>query len=136
MKRIFVINDDADFLQAIEILLKEFGYDPVIIHEGKHAYRRIKKERPDLVILDIRLDSPVTGWKILDLITLDPQTNRIPVIICTAVAKFPEGKEPWLAEHGIAVLPKPFDINDLIAMVEKALKPKLNKAKVLVKEAN
>lgn len=134
MKRIFVVNDDADFLQAIELLLKEFDYVPTIIHEGKLAFRRIKKEKPDLVILDIRLDSPITGWKILDLLTLDPETNRIPVIICTAVAKFPEGKEAWLAEHGISVLPKPFDINDLIAIVEKSLKPKGQKA--LLKEPN
>lgn len=132
VKKIAVVNDDADFLSAMESLLKEFGgYDAYIIHEGNLAYKQIKKEQPSLVILDIRMDSPTTGWKVLDLLTLDPDTNRIPVIICTASTKLPDGKEEWLKEHGISMLPKPFDVNDLIAMVERSLKPR--KQNILLK---
>ena len=135
MKKIVIVNDDIDFLSAMEHLLEEFGgYDSLIIHEGKSAFKQIKKEQPALIILDIRMDSPITGWKILDLLTLDPTTSTIPVIICTASTKLPDGKEEWLKEHGVALLPKPFDVNDLIAMVEKSLKPK--KSAMLQKEVN
>lgn len=120
MKKIVVINDDKDFLDAISLFLKDCGHDPIIIFEGKTAYKKVKKILPDLIILDIRMDGPEAGWKILDLLTLDTKTRDIPVIVCSAVTKFPDGKEPWLAEHGISVLPKPFDIDDLSAMLEKA----------------
>lgn len=134
MKRIVIINDDADFLDAIKIFLKDTGYSPRIIHESKSAYKKVRKIQPDLVILDIRMEGPEAGWKILDLLTLDEKTSHIPVIICTAVTKFPEGKEAWLEEHGILVLPKPFDVNDLIAVVEKSLGKK--RVKVATKTLN
>src|SRR5438309_1268117 len=115
MKKIAIVNDDADFLTAMEALLEESHYKTFIIHEGNTAYHIIKKEILDLIILDIRMDNPTTGWKVLDLLTLDPLTSRIPVIICSASAELikPE-KQIWLQEHGIEVLPKPFDVNDLL----------------------
>ena len=135
MKKIAIVNDDSDFLSAMENLLQEFGgYNAFVIHEGNLAYKQIKKEQPALVILDIRMDSPTTGWKVLDLLTLDPETSSIPVIICSASTKLPDGKEEWLKEHGISVLPKPFDVSDLMALVERALKPK--RSSIALKEVN
>lgn len=129
MKKIVIINDNKDFLSAMEMLLDQEGkYQPVIIHEGKDAVRKVKKEKPDLIILDIRMESPVMGWKILDILTLDPATMNIPVIICTASAEtiLPE-KLDWLKAHGIEVLPKPFDCDDLFALVNRAFHPKRKK---------
>lgn len=135
MKKIAIVNDDADFLTAMEALLEESHYQTFMIHEGNTAYHIIKKEIPDLIILDIRMDEPTTGWKVLDLLTLDPLTTSIPVIICSASAELikPE-KQIWLEEHGIKVLPKPFDVNDLLAMVTAAFAPQ--KPERLFKEAN
>lgn len=135
MKKIALVNNDADFLTAMEALLEHLGgYNAYIIHEGNTAYHLIKKEIPHLIILDIRMEQPETGWKILDLLTLDPETSKIPVIICTA-STISEERQAWLAEHGISLLPKPFDVDDLIAMVELAFKPKRTK-KQLTAEAN
>ena len=130
-KKVALVNNDADFLNAMEEILQQLGgYEAFIIHEGNTAYHQIKREQPDLIILDIRMEEPTTGWKVLDLLTLDPLTSKIPVIICSASAEqiIPE-KQDWLTDHGIAVLPKPFDVNDLIAMVEIHLKPKKEKVK-------
>lgn len=128
MRKVAIVNDDADFLTAMEMLLEEEKkYNAMIIHEGNTAYRIIKKEQPELIILDIRMEQPETGWHVLDLLTLDPETSHIPVIICTASIKIPEEKEIWLNEHGIQILPKPFDINDLLGMIEKIFLPKKKK---------
>jgi CheY-like chemotaxis protein len=129
MKKVVIINDNADFLEAIKMLLEdEGGYTTCIIHEGKTAFKKVKEEKPDLIILDIRMESPVMGWKILDLLTLDPVTSKIPVIICTASAELiKQEKHEWLNTHGIAVLPKPFDADDLFALLERAFRPKRKK---------
>jgi CheY-like chemotaxis protein len=132
MKKIVIINDNADFLAAMQLLLEqEKKYKPLVLHEGDLAYRKVKEEKPDLVILDIRMDSPTTGWKVLDLLTLDPETSAIPVIICSASAEHitPE-KNDWLASHGIEVLPKPFDIDDLLSIVERMLSSRKRKSAV------
>lgn len=123
MKHIVVVNNDKDFLESVKILLEDHaGFKATILHEGKTAYRKIVKLQPDLIILDIRMESPITGWKILDLLTLHMQTKDIPVIICSASVKDVEEKEEWLKGHGIYFLPKPFDIEDLLAMVSKAMR--------------
>ena len=68
--RIAVVNDDTAFLQLMHDLLTEEGYDPVICKEGDAAYELIKKRKPRLVILDIRMEHPDTGWMILECIRL------------------------------------------------------------------
>ncbi len=122
-KRIAIVNDDVDFIDAMKMLLSEMGdYEVFVIHEGEKAYHRLKKESPDLIILDIRMDSPQRGWSILDLLRLDPQTKDIPVIICTA-ATLDEDKTNWLKKHKIEALYKPFEINDLLTLVKIIFSP-------------
>jgi DNA-binding response OmpR family regulator len=67
------------------------------------------------------MESPEAGWSILELLKLDPATNSIPVIVCSAAIDDLRSREPWLAHHGIVTLPKPFDIDDLYKRVEAAL---------------
>lgn len=124
MKKIVVVNNDPEFLNAIKILLQDYeGYKVRILHEGNPAYKKIKKMQPDLVILDIRLEHAETGWKVLDFLTVDPKTAHIPVIICTASVIPPE-KEEWLKAHNIMTLLKPFDVNDLLALLAMIFAPK------------
>lgn len=122
-KRITIINDDIDFIDAIQMLLQEIGsYETSVIHEGEKAYQLVKKEPPDLIILDIRMDSPHRGWSILDLLKLDPQVSNIPVIVATA-STLDEEKTNWLKNHNIDWLLKPFDIDDLTSLIEVNLLP-------------
>lgn len=121
--RICIVNDDVDFIGAMKMLLQEFGgFEVFVIHEGEKAYHRLKKEAPDLIILDVRMDSPQRGWSILDLLRLDPQTKHIPVIICTA-STLNEDKTNWLKKHKIEALYKPFEINDLLTLINITLSP-------------
>lgn len=121
MVRIAVVNDDTDFLTLMGELLEDQGWSATIHREGDDAYRRIKQDLPDLIILDIRMSNPEEGWKILELLTLDPQTRPIPVIVCSAAIDDLRSKEDWLNQRGVSVLPKPFDIEDLYQSVETRL---------------
>lgn len=121
MPRIVVVNNDTDFLTLMGDLLETRGWEAVVCREGRSAVPIIKREMPDLVILDIRMEAPESGWTILELLTLDPMTRDLPVIVCSAAVQELQAREPWLNSHGISILPKPFDIDDLYSRVEEGL---------------
>jgi DNA-binding response OmpR family regulator len=121
--RIALINDDTAFLGLMRELLQEIeGYEVLICKEGDKAYDYIKEQRPDLIILDIRLGGEEVGWTVLELLTLDPQTRPIPLLVCSAAIRDLQEREPLLQRYGVAVLPKPFDLDALLEKVEAALR--------------
>ena len=73
------------------------------------------------MILDLFLHGASAGWEQLDVLTLDPATRGIPVIICTAAIASLASHRDKLARLDVAVLEKPFDLEQLTAAVESAL---------------
>lgn len=120
---IAVVNDDTLFLELMHDLLTEEGYETAIWKEGDKAFENIKKHRPALVILDIRMERPDTGWMVLELMRLDPTTARLPVIICSADTRRIRDKEAYLREKGCDVLEKPFLLEDLLTKVHALIGP-------------
>jgi CheY-like chemotaxis protein len=118
---IIVVNDDTAFLQLMEQLLEDEGYRTEVLKSTQNALEHIKERLPALVILDVRINNEEAGLLLLDLITLDPETRSTPVIIASANLKALAGREDELADKGIYVIAKPFDIDDLAALVRHAL---------------
>ncbi len=119
---IAVINDDTAFLDLMHDALTSLGdYETVLCKEGDRAYRFVKERRPDLVILDIRIGGPETGWTVLEMLTLDPETRPIPVIVCSADGRDLQAREPQLRRPGVEILPKPFDLDVLLEKVKAGL---------------
>ncbi len=119
---IAVINNDTTFLELMHDLLEgEEGYSVAICKEADQAYQFVKEGRPDLVILDIRIGGEETGWTILNLLTLDPETRPIPVIVCSAAIHSLQEHQPMLDQFGICALPKPFDLDRLLETVERMI---------------
>src|SRR5438874_9918948 len=120
--RIAVINDDTAFLDLMRELLEEEGnYDVLICREWDTAYHFVKQAQPDLVILDIRVGGEEHGWTILNLLTLDPATNAIPTIVCSAAIQSLHDHQDMLSKLGIRALPKPFDLDTLLATIDDVL---------------
>jgi two-component system, OmpR family, sensor histidine kinase VicK len=120
--RIAVVNDDTVFLDLMHDLLEEEeGYQVSICKEGDNAYSFVKKHRPDLVILDIRIGGEETGWTILNLLTLDPETRPIPVIVCSAAIHSLQEHQQMLDQYGICALAKPFDLDTLLETVARMI---------------
>src|ERR1041385_6707442 len=83
--RIAVINDDTVFLELMRDLLEtEADYAVLICKEWDAAYEFVRNKQPDLIIQDIRIGGEEHGWTILNLLTLDPKTRPIPMIVCSA----------------------------------------------------
>jgi len=118
---IIVVNDDTAFLQLMEQLLEDEGYEAEVMKSTKNALEHIKERRPALIVLDVRINNEEAGPLLLDLITLDPETRSIPVVIASANLQALAGREDELASKGIYVIAKPFDIDDLAALIRKAL---------------
>jgi DNA-binding response OmpR family regulator len=68
MTRIAVINDDQIFLDMMTAVLEERGWAADRYREGDAAFQGIRTDPPDLVILDIRMESPDAGWRVLELL--------------------------------------------------------------------
>lgn len=118
---IAVVNNDTEFLELMQDLLSVEGYQTVICKEGDKAYALVKELQPSLVVLDIRMDQPEAGWTILELLRLDPETTRIPVIVCSADAPFLREKAAALYELRCDILEKPFDLETLLDKVATGL---------------
>ena len=120
---IAVVNQDTIFLQLMEELLSEEGYHSYIEKEGDKAYASIKKYKPELVILDIRLNDPEAGFKVIELLRIDPATTQIPIIICSTATNIIRDSEARLREKRCDILMKPFQIEELLAKVAAIIGP-------------
>ncbi len=118
-KRIAVINDDTDFLTLLEELLADEGYDARAFREGKDSYKQVRAYAPHGIVLDIRMESPETGWKVLELFKLDPALSTVPIIICSADLTQLQERAIYLKSKGCEVLAKPFDLSDLLTLLEQ-----------------
>jgi DNA-binding response OmpR family regulator len=117
--RIAIINDDTTFLDLMRDLLEtEENFEVLICREWDHAYEFVKREQPDLVIQDIRIGGEEHGWTILNLLTLDPDTRPIPIIVCSAAIQSLHEHQEMLSKFGIRALPKPFDLDTLLSTIE------------------
>jgi DNA-binding NtrC family response regulator len=120
--RLAVVNDDTAFLDLMrELLEQEEHYEVVICREWDGAYQFIREQKPDLIIQDIRIGGEEHGWTILNLLTLDPKTRPIPMIVCSAAIQSLHEHQEWLTQYGIRALPKPFDLDTLLATIEEML---------------
>ena len=120
---IIVVNQDTAFLELMEELLSEEGYRTSIEKEGDKAYAHIKKMKPDLVVLDIRINNPEAGFNVLDLMRIDPETQHIPIIICSAATLLIRENEQRLRAKNCDILMKPFNIDELLAKVQAIIGP-------------
>lgn len=82
-KKILVVDDEAEFVDAIKMRLEANGYIIITAYDGHEAIEKTKKEKPDLVLLDVVMPS-VNGFETLSKLKTDPRTMNIPVIMLTA----------------------------------------------------
>jgi DNA-binding response OmpR family regulator len=119
--RITVVNQDTAFLNLMSDLLSGEGYQTTLVPASDQAYEMIRKDRPDLVILDVGSGQPGNGWTVLNLLRLDPETASIPVIVASVDRHFLETKEEQLKAKNCVILEKPFALDELLHQVKSAL---------------
>jgi CheY-like chemotaxis protein len=119
-RRILVVNDTQEILDLFRDLLEEEGYHVSVYSYAFRDLEEVKKVAPDLVILDYIIGGEDYGWQLLQKLKLDRETAKLPVIVCTAAVRQVREMEGRLHEKGVAVVLKPFDIDDLLREIESA----------------
>jgi DNA-binding response OmpR family regulator len=119
MTRVVIVDDDPDFTHLVGELLRDQGYEVESCDDDQKALPCVVEAHADLIILDLRMSSRESGWRILDELTYDPRTSGIPVIISSAALDDLSSRADELRERGIETLAKPFDIDDLLTMIER-----------------
>ena len=115
-KNIWVVDDDESIRWVLEKGLAESGMDVQTFDSANKVIKKLETENPQLILTDIRMPGP-SGIELLDKVKeLRPD---IPVIIMTAHSDLDSAVESY--EHGAwEYLPKPFDIEEAVAMVHRA----------------
>ncbi len=119
-KKILVVDDEESIRELLEAVLGEEGYDVVTAADGKECLAKLKKIKPDLVLLDMMMPG-MSGREVCEKIRADPKTKKLKVVFVT-VARFSEmGKNTLSKLKVVDYVSKPFDNTDLIKRVKKAL---------------
>lgn len=126
--RIAVVDDEESLHSLLHEVFTDRGWQLLPLLDGAMALTAIKTERPDIVLLDIWLEGSVTGWQILEELKADPGTDGIPVVVWSGAIDYLREKRGWLAERGIPVLEKPFEIDDLYQVLDLALEDAMKTA--------
>jgi CheY-like chemotaxis protein len=114
---ILVINDAQEILDLFKDLLEEAGYQVSLYSYAIHDMTQIKSINPDLVILDLLMGGEQAGWQLLEKLRLDPETAKLPVIVCTAAVEMVRELQGHLTEKNVAIVLKPFDIDDILRQI-------------------
>jgi len=121
MLRVAVIDDDQDLQDLFKVALADIDWAVVPCSDAATASEAVKNGDPDVIILDLWLETPATGWELLQRFREDEATRSIPVIVCSGAADHLADREDWLQEQKILMLPKPFELDDLYGSMEAAL---------------
>ncbi len=122
MKRehIVVIEDESDILEVMQYNLSREGYKVTASKNGEEGLARVRRENPDLVLLDLMLPG-LDGIEVCRRLQGDPVTSRVPVIMVTA-----KGEESDVVT-GLSIgaddyITKPFSPKELVARVKAVLR--------------
>jgi CheY-like chemotaxis protein len=123
-KIVLLVDDDADFVEMNRVLLQERGYMVRAAFSGRQCREEVSTHRPDLIILDMVMESSSDGFNLSRELRNSDHTKGIPLVMITSVNdSSPFRLEPdrtWLPVD--ALLEKPVDPQLLLAVVDRALK--------------
>jgi len=125
-KFILLVDDDPNFLDATITVLESFGYRTQRASSPEECFTRLKKELPDLIILDVMMARLDSGFDCCRKIKTEDRTKHIPILMLTAVdKKYPfdfggaAGEADWLPVNDF--MDKPVEAMELVEHVRKLI---------------
>ena len=119
-KKILIVDDEVDLVETIRFPLEIEGFDTLVSYNGEDALNQARKEKPDLIILDLMLPK-LDGYKVCRLLKFDERYKDIPILMLTAKTQEKDkilGKETGADEY----ITKPFEMDYLLEKVKAYLK--------------
>lgn len=120
MQRILVVDDDKKIVRLVQAYLEKGGFTVLTAFDGETALHTIRRERPDLVVLDLMLPDR-DGWDITRIVRGDAALAATPIVMLTArvedadkLTGFETGADDYI--------PKPFNPAEVVARVRAVLR--------------
>ncbi|MBI4478162.1 MAG: response regulator [Acidobacteria bacterium] len=82
LKKVVIVNGTSEVLELLESVLEPGHYDVVFLEQSASAYSQIRRVKPNLVILCVRIED-FEGFQVLSMLKLDAETSEIPVLTYT-----------------------------------------------------
>ncbi|MDH4044687.1 MAG: response regulator [Gemmatimonadota bacterium] len=127
-KTILVIDDDPDFTAAIRSVLEHEGYAVVEARSGAEGLEKLRAHEPDLVVLDVMMESSTEGYGVSETIKYSEQYRAFdstPIIMVSSIHESPDERYPRAPEVDMIrpdrYLTKPLDIPAFLEIVRKTL---------------
>ena len=107
---VIVVDDEPDIRYLLRTTLEEAGYGVVEAAHGEAALEQVRESRPQLVVTDWMMPR-MNGGELIERLRADASTREIPIVIISSTRGERGGAD--------AVLGKPFDLGELIGLVDK-----------------
>ena len=123
MSHVLVVDDDVDFVKVAAKVLQKAGHEVTSARNGEQALEMMRRNVPDLVLLDMMMSYILDGLDVRRAMTEDPLLNAVPVIMMTS-ATVAKGDGAAATGEDIPVtmwLSKPLNPNGLLDSVNQAL---------------
>jgi two-component system alkaline phosphatase synthesis response regulator PhoP len=120
MPRILVVDDDKQIVRLVQSYLERAGYQVLTAYDGETALHTIRRERPDLMVLDLMLPDR-DGWEITRLVRQDEHVAALPIIMLTARVEDTD-KIVGLEIGADDYVTKPFNPQEVVARVRTVLR--------------
>jgi len=123
MSKILIVDDDPDFLNATKLLMEHEGHLVDCSTGGKQGFENVLESNPDLVILDVMMESVLEGLSVSRKMHQNPETSDIPIVMVSSIAQtdyaslFPTDEYIYID----AYLNKPVDPTMLVKKVRRIL---------------
>ncbi len=118
-KKILVVDDEPGSLLMFESILKKRGYQIVTAGDGDEAIQKARKEKPDLIILDIMMPK-VDGTEVAMALREEEATKNIPIFFITALIA-PGDKIEVAGTSNSPVFAKPVNLNELLNKIQQQI---------------
>lgn len=121
MTKILTVDDEPDLVWLIKRILqrKDESYEVIEALSGKEALEKARKEKPDVILLDIMMPD-LNGWEVARELKKSEETKNIPIIILSVITEKEGIKKSFEYANADYHVGKPFDINVLLKIIEIA----------------
>lgn len=119
--RVLVVDDEPQVVWVVRFGLECEGYEVFTASDGSEALAAVAEHHPQLMVLDVMMPG-VDGWTVLERLREQPADERPRVVMVTALAS-PQDKARAQELGASAYLVKPFDIDELIGMLDGLAAP-------------
>lgn len=119
-KKILIVEDERQLVEMVKMRLEASGYEVIAAYDGQEGLDLARRQRPDLIILDLMLPK-MDGYKVCGLLKKDSRYVKIPILMFTARAQEEDvklGKEMGAD----AYITKPFEPQVLLSKIQELVK--------------